>query len=236
MPNRILREAILSSEAVAKLKPAEEVFYRRLMSIVDDYGRHEANLQLLKSKCYPLAEQLKSSDISCWLDACKNAGLVTHYSVGGKSYLEIIKFQQQVRSKSKCPDPVLSSSCVADDAQLITNAHLGVCVFEGVSDNTSASADLFFDVDKQVVRDFKALRKSKKAAITETAVSGIRREAAKAGMTFSDVLVMCCERGWASFKADWMNGGDYLKSSTDSKPPRRKMLGEGSSTNYGEPA
>jgi hypothetical protein len=54
VPNRILRDNILTSEAVASLDWAAEVFYRRLHSIVDDYGRHEAGQQLLRAKCYPL--------------------------------------------------------------------------------------------------------------------------------------------------------------------------------------
>jgi hypothetical protein len=236
MPNRILREAILSSEAVAKLKPAEEVFYRRLMSIVDDYGRHEANLQLLKSKCYPLAEQLKSSDISCWLDACKNAGLVTHYSVDGKSYLEIIKFQQQVRSKSKCPDPVLSSNCVADDEQLITNAHLGVFVFEGVSVGVDAAehappkkrkpAKTLLPENFAISDAVREWAGSKgHSRLTEHLESFVSKSKAKA-YEYAD----WDQAFMNAIRDDWAN----LGKTTSTKP--RKMLGEGSSTNYGKSA
>jgi hypothetical protein len=42
MPVRILREGILTSERVDTLSPAAEVFYRRLMSVVDDFGRFSA--------------------------------------------------------------------------------------------------------------------------------------------------------------------------------------------------
>lgn len=35
MPSRILREGILTSERVNALAPLEELFYRRLMSVVD---------------------------------------------------------------------------------------------------------------------------------------------------------------------------------------------------------
>ena len=38
MPNRIIREGILSSDRVDQLDPPAEVFYRRLMSKVDDHG------------------------------------------------------------------------------------------------------------------------------------------------------------------------------------------------------
>lgn len=52
--------------------------------------------------------------------------------------------------------------------------------------------------------DFVLLRKQKKAAITDTAMKGITREAAKAGVTLEDALRTCCERNWTSFKADWV--------------------------------
>lgn len=69
-----------------------------------------------------------------------------------------------------------------------------------------APADLFAGVAPQVVADFQKLRQAKKAAITQTAVDGIQREATKAGMTLEAALRMCCERGWTGFKADWVTG------------------------------
>lgn len=71
---------------------------------------------------------------------------------------------------------------------------------------TPAGADLFPDVSPQVLSDFRKLRAAKKAAITQTAVDGIRREATKAGLTLEAALAMCCERGWTGFKADWVVG------------------------------
>jgi uncharacterized protein YdaU (DUF1376 family) len=59
------------------------------------------------------------------------------------------------------------------------------------------------DVDQQVWDDFQALRKTHKAAITETAIAGIEREAEKAGISLNDALRTCCERGWRGFKAEW---------------------------------
>lgn len=52
--------------------------------------------------------------------------------------------------------------------------------------------------------DFVQQRKSKKAAITETAVKGIEREARKAGISLNDALQEICARGWTGFKADWI--------------------------------
>ncbi len=129
MPNRILRDAILTSERVATLDWAAEVFYRRLHSIVDDYGRHEAGQQLLRAKCYPLqTDSVRVADIARWMAACQKSGLILVYGANGKQYLEVCSFGQQIRSASKCPAP--DSNC----SQVLANEHLGegVCVSEGV--------------------------------------------------------------------------------------------------------
>lgn len=59
-------------------------------------------------------------------------------------------------------------------------------------------------IDARIWVDWIALRKSKKAAVTDTALRGIEREASKAGLTLEQALVTCCERGWAGFKAEWV--------------------------------
>jgi hypothetical protein len=62
---------------------------------------------------------------------------------------------------------------------------------------------LLHDVDDQVIKDFVILRKQRKAPITETAVAGIRREAAKANISLQDALIECCSSNWQGFKAAW---------------------------------
>jgi len=63
------------------------------------------------------------------------------------------------------------------------------------------------DVDDRVWSDFLALRKAKRALLTETALAGIAREATKAGITLDEALRTCCERGWQGFKAEWASNG-----------------------------
>lgn len=59
-------------------------------------------------------------------------------------------------------------------------------------------------VDQQVWDDFVAHRKAVKAPITETALAGFEREAERAGMSLTDALRVCLERGWRGFRADWI--------------------------------
>lgn len=69
-----------------------------------------------------------------------------------------------------------------------------------------APASSFFDgMDQSVVRDFKKLRRSLKAPITQTVMKGIEREADKAGMTLEQALRTCCEKSWRSFNASWLD-------------------------------
>ena len=71
--------------------------------------------------------------------------------------------------------------------------------------NTTTSVVTPDGVSYSVWADFKKLRASKKAPVTQTAIDGIQREAEKACMTVADALAMCCERGWTGFKAEWVN-------------------------------
>ena len=59
-------------------------------------------------------------------------------------------------------------------------------------------------VSDDVWRDWIALRKRKAKPVTETALAGIVREAAAAGLTLQAALQHCCAMGWAGFSADWL--------------------------------
>ena len=59
------------------------------------------------------------------------------------------------------------------------------------------------DVAEPVWQDFQAIRKAKRAPLTDTALDGIRREAGKAGVTLADAIAYCCEAGWQGFNATW---------------------------------
>lgn len=130
MPSRILREGILTSDRVNSLTPPAEVFYRRLMSVVDDYGRFDGRTGLLRVSCYPLrVDTVREADISRWIAECVKAGVIALYAVDGKAYLEMQDFKQQVRAKSKYPDPDDGHPLDIGDApaaQLLSNSTAGV--------------------------------------------------------------------------------------------------------------
>jgi len=59
-------------------------------------------------------------------------------------------------------------------------------------------------VSDLVFKDYMEVRKSKKAKWTPTALKGMEREAAKAGLTLEQVMIICCERNWQSFNSEWI--------------------------------
>ncbi|MBN9426635.1 MAG: helix-turn-helix domain-containing protein, partial [Burkholderiales bacterium] len=81
------------------------------------------------------------------------------------------------------------------------------------------------DVPDAVWRDFLAIRKAKRAPMTATALRGIEREAAKAGMSLAAALAECCERGWQGFNAGWVldqrRGGASSRRETTEEFNRR---------------
>lgn len=129
MPNRIIREGILTSLRVATLNWTEEVFYRRLMSVVDDFGRYHAHPKLLRAACYPLLlDKVSDADIEKWLSSCTKAALVSVYPApDGKRYLQMLDFRQQTRAVAS-KYPPMTVECVADAKQTISEgvapAHL----------------------------------------------------------------------------------------------------------------
>ena len=71
------------------------------------------------------------------------------------------------------------------------------------------------NVSDQVWCDFNSQRRLK---ITQTALNGIIKQANAAGWTLEQALTEAVERGWQSFKADWVNKPRYQqenKSLTD---------------------
>jgi hypothetical protein len=103
MPNRLLKEGIVDSSAIDGLTPEEEVFFYRLLVVSDDFGRMDARLPILKSRCYPLKDSVKLDKIDSHLQSLVRQELAIRYQVDDKPYLQILKWEQRVRSKGKYP-------------------------------------------------------------------------------------------------------------------------------------
>jgi hypothetical protein len=76
-------------------------------------------------------------------------------------------------------------------------------------DNIKPTAFSFFNslvslgANKQLVNDWIAVRKTKKATNTETAFNKFKKEFELSGHTIDEVLEKCVEKSWSGFNADW---------------------------------
>lgn len=105
MPNRILRDWTDSAAFDGLTAEAERLFVRLLMK-VDDFGRFHAHPQLVKSACFPLAEDLRANTVAAWLTLLSDRQLVFSYKSGTGQYLAVRKFRQRARAESsKFPPP-----------------------------------------------------------------------------------------------------------------------------------
>jgi hypothetical protein len=98
-----------------------ELFYRRLLSAVDDFGRLDARIPYLMMVLFPrnpprtpfkpdFPDKITVTEeaISTWLKECTTGAkpLVKLYSVDGHPYLQVANFKQRLRimrSKYPCP-------------------------------------------------------------------------------------------------------------------------------------
>ena len=65
------------------------------------------------------------------------------------------------------------------------------------------AALLALGVDAQVAADWLAVRKAKRAALTQTALDDVVSEAGKAGISVAQAVRICAARGWQGFRASW---------------------------------
>lgn len=141
MPSRIVREGILTSLAVDKLSCGGEVFYRRLLNVVDDFGRYHGTPALLRAAAFPLKiDGISDDNIRQWVAECVKTGLVTHYTVDNLPYIQVEKFGTPRAKESKFPSPNGENTNVSKCKQMQTDANIRTVVVnvnESVNEYTS---------------------------------------------------------------------------------------------------
>ena len=123
MPNRIIKESILTSESIDALTETAEILFYRLLVTADDQGRFMVSSGYLFSALFPLvaerhvddpkvlAEHLRKVAADCGQLAAN--GIIKLYSVDGRryGYFTSWKDHQRIRNiRPKYPDPKDSNS------------------------------------------------------------------------------------------------------------------------------
>ena len=127
---------------------------------------------------------------------------------GGERKLNIYSVKafemSQTGEKSSSDEPGEKSS--SDLVKKVHTQNNNKNTIQNNNKNTKKSeSDLLaeFGIVGQLAEDFLKLRKAKNAPITETALKGFQREAAKAGISLSNAITIAIERNWRGFSASW---------------------------------
>ena len=89
------------------------------------------------------------------------------------------------------------------------------------------AALLALGVDAQVAADWLAVRKAKRAALTQTALDDVVAEAGKAGISVAEAVRICAARGWQGFRASWDWRDDKPQGRTFDGKPQGGQLSAG---------
>ncbi len=190
----------------AHLSLEEESAYLRLIFYYYDSEKPIANADLDKIfrkcripkelGCYILAEFFQCEDEQNWIHKRCDEEIARYHakkeqaSRAGKASAE-----RRFNGRSTDVQPIINQE------SLIINQESNKKIR---TSSLALKVAIPLGVDESIWNDFLTLRKSKKASLTATALKGIEREAGKAGLSLQEVLQICCERGWAGFKADWV--------------------------------
>lgn len=186
------------------LTPMQDLIYRRLLDL---YYLHEKPIpQESPSTCIGLNDC--STDVQRvlndyfiltekgWINKRADEQ-IADYKNKQKSASAAGKKSAEVRKASK--DAVLERPLNERTTSVqLTNNHKPLTIKQEPIKRVTPEGVL-----QSVWDDFLQLRKGKRAAVTDTVMRGIAKEAQKAGLSLNDALEHCCVAGWQSFNAEW---------------------------------
>lgn len=165
-----------------------------------------------------LAEQLGMSEqeIRTALSTIKSTSKITSKVFNKFSIISITNYEDFVISRKTSTSKSTSKSTTILDSSINSNLNTKSSRYTGLQKPD--------DVSEQIWADHLAIRKAKGVRMTQTALDGMRREAQKAGMTLEQALTESCERGWASFKAEWVKKDLFSAAAPKGQKPRPQDL------------
>jgi len=105
MPQRFLRPGIRTSEAWNSVDWVDQSAYIRLLTLVDDEGRYDGRLPVLHAELWALRDDVTRQLTAAIGSRLEQAGLIRFYEVDGKRYVQVTKWQERARNRSKFPSP-----------------------------------------------------------------------------------------------------------------------------------
>lgn len=148
MPSRLIRESARTSVSLAQLTDQAERLFWRLITTADDFGRFEADPDIIRSLCFarPVKQHPTTAAVSRCVQMFADADICQLYESEGKKYGVFrgwLKHQGRSRAqKSKYPEPpLLASANICKQPLSNTLVSESVSVSEDSQKNPSSDAD-----------------------------------------------------------------------------------------------
>lgn len=111
---RTIKPDFFTSLTIADLPKPTRLTFIGLWTHVDDKGRCVADPRLIKAAVWPLDDDVTANDVAADLRILSESSLITHYTVGERSYLVVNGFAEHQRinrpGESKLPGPEMADS------------------------------------------------------------------------------------------------------------------------------
>lgn len=134
MPTRYLKPGICDSDAIDKCSPLAEILFYRLLVNVDDFGRLDARPAVVRSRCFPLKDDMTNAKTQEMLSELHRNGLILIYEVGGASFVQVNKWDNVPRAQtSKYPAPSPEMRHPKEMLEIISEDDLEAMICESIS-------------------------------------------------------------------------------------------------------
>ena len=212
MPDRIIRDELLTSERYWNVSDEAKLLYIHLLISADDTARYTGKNFSLRTRCFP-SRAMESTRMETLLSELVDQDLIRLYEVDKERFVFIPRFKQRLRFvNSKYPEPPNQINDLVIEKTVLSQTKVTPKTdssrqkrSEEKRSEEIRSKDITPDgVSPSVFKDYLAVRKAKKAPLTPTALEGLKLQAKKAGKTLEEVMRICCEKNWVGFNPEWL--------------------------------
>lgn len=230
MPDRIIRDELLTSERYWSVCDESRLLYIHLLLCADDTARYTGQNFSLRTKCFA-GRQMEAERMEFLLAELASHDLIRLYEVASERFVFIPRYRQRLRfTNSRFPAPPVElndlllvksdlsqtqdgrktdSGQAQDRRREVKRSEAIHTPKPAVSSVRQRNTSYLKpdNVEQYVWDDFVAHRKRKRGSITELVMQSIQIEANKAGWSLNDALREIVVCNWQTFKADYRTKG-----------------------------
>lgn len=235
---RTIKPEFWTNGRVLECSPNSRLLFIGLWNFCDDAGRHPMRPKQIKAQIFP-ADDFSSESILGMIEELEANGLLSLYSVGSDTFIQVNGWDHQridKPQKPRYPDPEeMDSENIPGTFPPDRKGKEGIGKEGKGAKRASAPAPADADdaaqpgtkgvkrsvrrpewADPQIWEDWKRTRKAKLTPTAWTPIENQINAGIEAGHDPNDMLRAATERGWTGLKLDWYE--NHLRGGRQSNP------------------